>query len=114
MDIDRYRKRLDDLRRELEALSAENDETAEAVELDQSRQGRLSRMDAMRTQAMSVETRRRRAEQLGRVRQALRRIEDGEYGECRDCGGPIDPRRLEADPTHELCIGCAAAAERQQ
>ena len=114
LDTERYRKRLEDLRRELEALSAETDETAEAVELDQTRQGRLSRMDAMRTQAMSVETRRRRAAQLGRVRQALERVEDGEYGECRECGGPIDPRRLDADPTHELCIGCAAAAEQQQ
>lgn len=113
MDTDRYRKRLEEMRRELEALAEENDETAAAVELDQSRQGRLSRMDAMRTQAMSVETRRRRAEQLGRVRQALRRIDDGEYGECIRCGGGIDPRRLEADPTHVLCIGCAAAAEQQ-
>lgn len=41
------------------------------------------------------------------VRLALVRIEDGSYGACRECGGPIRPERLEALPTATTCINCA-------
>jgi DnaK suppressor protein len=86
-------------------------EAEEPVELDQTRQGRLSRMDAMQAQAMSKATGEQRRRLLGEIEQALQRIEDGSYGECFECGEPIAPRRLEANPTATLCIGCAEALE---
>jgi DnaK suppressor protein len=43
---------------------------------------------------------------------ALARIEAGEYGTCRDCGGDIDPRRLEALPYAVYCTECASQQER--
>ncbi|MDI2098829.1 TraR/DksA family transcriptional regulator [Ruicaihuangia caeni] len=42
--------------------------------------------------------------------EAVRRVEEGTYGVCRRCGGPIAPGRLEARPTAELCIDCAQLA----
>ncbi len=44
---------------------------------------------------------------------ALARIEAGEYGVCRDCGGDIDPRRLSALPYAVLCTDCAASREQR-
>lgn len=85
---------------------------AQPVELDQARVGRLSRMDAMQAQSMSLETGRRREQQLRRIEAALRRIADGDFGDCQNCGEPIAAARLEADPTALLCIRCAAARER--
>jgi RNA polymerase-binding protein DksA len=41
---------------------------------------------------------------------ALTRLDQGTYGECERCGGPIAPGRLEARPTARTCINCAAAA----
>ena len=38
------------------------------------------------------------------VRQALKRIEDGTYGLCVDCGQPIPEKRLEALPWASRCI----------
>ncbi|MHA6299989.1 TraR/DksA family transcriptional regulator [Devosia sp. CAU 1758] len=38
---------------------------------------------------------------------ALRRLESGEFGDCRDCGEPTALRRLEIDPAASLCIACA-------
>jgi DnaK suppressor protein len=38
---------------------------------------------------------------------ALRRIDEGEFGYCADCGEDIDPRRLKVDPTNSRCIICA-------
>src|SRR5207302_10031047 len=41
---------------------------------------------------------------LQQVQDALRRIENGTYGQCLIDGGPIDPRRLEAVPWAPYCI----------
>lgn len=41
------------------------------------------------------------------IREALLRIERGEYGTCVSCGEAINPRRLEALPTAVRCINCA-------
>ena len=81
------------------------------VELDQTRVGRLSRMDAMQAQAMSQETGRRRRQHIMAIDAALERINAGEFGECFECGELINPKRLEADPAASLCIHCAEALE---
>ena len=100
---------------ELKSALLEADETGgeaeQVVELDQARVGRLSRMDAMQAQAMSLETGRLRRLHLVKIDAALERIDEGDYGECFDCIEPINPRRLEADPTATLCIKCAEALE---
>jgi RNA polymerase-binding transcription factor DksA len=48
--------------------------------------------------------------EIGAVRRALGRIEDGSYGECARCGGEIAEGRLIARPEASLCIACASAA----
>lgn len=48
-----------------------------------------------------------RMEEAADIRAALRRISDGTYGTCANCGGQIAPARLQALPTAALCIGCA-------
>lgn len=45
-------------------------------------------------------------EQLDETKEALKRIEDGTYGQCMNCGDFITPERLEALPSAELCINC--------
>lgn len=42
----------------------------------------------------------------GEVRDALRRIEEGTYGWCEECGEDIDPRRLAAVPAARYCRDC--------
>lgn len=110
--IEEARSRLTQRRAELESLTATSRDERRPVELDQSRLGRLSRMDALQVQAMSIETARRRTAELGRIAAAFARIESGEYGECLSCGEAIAPRRLELDPTVAVCIDCARAGER--
>lgn len=38
---------------------------------------------------------------------ALERMEDGTYGICQNCQGPISDARLEAMPHAALCMACA-------
>lgn len=45
-------------------------------------------------------------EQLAEVNSALKRIKDGTYGICINCGNVINSERLEALPYAELCIEC--------
>lgn len=41
---------------------------------------------------------------LTQVEQALERIENGKFGKCRVCNGPIEEARLNANPAAETCI----------
>jgi DnaK suppressor protein len=106
------RDRLLALREELELIVASGDESAAVVELDQSKVGRLSRMDAMQAQAMAQASGHRREAMLRNIDAALKRVEDGSYGLCRDCEEPINPKRLEFDPTALRCIDCASNLEQ--
>lgn len=81
------------------------------MELDQSRVGRLSRMDAMQQQSMARAEQTRRERVLARIEAALRRIDAGEYGDCGDCCEPVAPARLRLDPAAALCIDCAQRRE---
>lgn len=107
----KMRDKLLRLRAELEAAAEAAEGSAAVVELDQSKVGRLSRMDAMQAQAMAKASGQRRDATLRRIGAALKRIDDGEYGFCAECEEPIDPRRLEFDPTVLLCIDCASKFE---
>ncbi len=109
-DPDYFRRLLIELREQLTALEATGAAAAETVDLDQTRVGRLSRMDALQAQAMSQASNRRRQAVLGAIEAALKRIQRGDYGECRECGEYINPKRLEFDPTVRLCIDCASSA----
>ncbi len=101
------RMRLLELKRELEALSAMSEGARATVELDQQSVGRLSRMDALQGQAMAQASERQRRTDLVRIEAALKRLDDGDYGYCLECGEEIAAKRLEIDPAAALCITCA-------
>lgn len=104
------RKRLLERRAELLAVADESRGSRDPVELDQTRMGRLSRMDALQGQAMAIEAERRRQIELKRIEAALQRVESGDYGYCVSCGEEIAPKRLEFDPTVPTCIDCAESS----
>lgn len=110
-ETEQFRLRLVALRAEIQAVLEGGRASTETVELDQSRQGRLSRMDALQGQAMAQASQARARQQLRRIDAALSRCERGEFGECQDCGEDIPSRRLEVDPAATLCVGCAERRE---
>jgi len=110
-EIDRFRKLLLAKRNELSAISETARQASQTVVLDQTRVGRLSRMDALQQQAMSRESNRRRELELRRIIDALSRINDMEYGYCVNCDEEIALNRLEIDPAATLCISCANRLE---
>jgi len=111
IDVTRFKSLLLDERQILRDIASSGEQGAQTVELDQSRVGRVSRMDALQQQAMSQESMRRRQIALRNIESALARIESGDYGYCTDCGEDIAEGRLEIDPAGPLCVNCARKLE---
>ena len=52
-------------------------------------------------------------ERLTQIRSAIQRMNEGIYGTCAACGGPIADERLKAKPEAMLCIACERRHESQ-
>jgi DnaK suppressor protein len=65
-------------------------------------------------QSMRMRLRNREMLYIKKVDEALRRIEDGTFGLCEECGEDIEIRRLQARPTATLCVGCKEEEERRE
>jgi DnaK suppressor protein len=48
---------------------------------------------------------------ITKIREALTRIEEGNFGVCERCGEEISDKRLEARPVTTLCINCKQEQE---
>lgn len=102
MDIEYFRQRL--LAKEQELLDLIARFENEARELpsteveDFADQGKSTELKtvALEESALGTQT-------LTQVRDALRRIDEGTFGKCIDCGRPIEPARLEAIPWTPYC-----------
>ena len=107
IDVTRMRSQLVRRRGEILERGSATKEARDPVELDQARLGRLSRMDALQSQALAQDVERRRKIELQRIDAALARIEAGDYGFCVRCGDAIPLARLEFDPAVATCVDCA-------
>ncbi len=99
--------KLQTLQDELTQLEQDSKTGRDAVELDQTKVGRLSRIDAMQAQAMNNAVSQRRKQALSRIKAAFKRLEEDEFGYCLKCGDEIRPKRLELDPTSLYCAPCS-------
>ncbi|GAA2361990.1 TraR/DksA family transcriptional regulator [Nonomuraea africana] len=52
--------------------------------------------------------------QRGAVLAALKRLDEGTYGECVDCGKQVPEGRLEARPEAARCVQCQSKQERRR
>ena len=51
---------------------------------------------------------------IGKIKEALARIDDGTFGICEECGEEISEERLKARPMTTLCIDCKTKAEEEE
>lgn len=47
-----------------------------------------------------------------KIQEAIKRIDDGVFGICEVCSGPISEKRLMARPVTTLCIDCKTKQEK--
>jgi len=49
---------------------------------------------------------------IAKMQEAIRRIDEGTFGICDDCSGPISEKRLLARPVTTQCIECKTKQEK--
>ena len=98
------------LQADLRKLMEDSCDGARPVSLDEPI-GRLSRMDAMQQQSMTQANRRTAQIRLERIEAALRRHDDGCYGDCLECEEPVGYARLKARPEAPFCVECQGSRE---
>lgn len=106
IDLEFWRQRI---KRRLSALIESDDAASTSrntVDLDQTKVGRLSRMDALQAQSMNQAIAARRRQEIERLMAALKRIDEDEFGYCGICGNAIVIKRLELDPSTVNCMDC--------
>ncbi|MEE2664958.1 MAG: TraR/DksA C4-type zinc finger protein [Myxococcota bacterium] len=113
VQVEALRAELEELKLDLTARLDSGSEAARPVQLDQTAVGRLSRMDAMQSQAMAQATRRTTEIRLSQCKHALLAVERGEYGSCRRCEEPIGIDRLNAKPEAPFCLECQRSFDRR-
>ncbi len=102
MDIEHFRRRLLDKEQELlleiAQLEREVHEPSDAEVGDAVDQATAAIIQATVLSESSLQR-----STLALVRDALRRIHEGQFGFCVDCGRPIEPARLDAVPWTPYC-----------
>jgi len=91
------------LRREIEEQGADPDSDGVAFRDDPGFSDRSHSAEERSRLIAVVESLRTNLHEVDR---ALAKMEDGTYGTCERCGGPIADERLEAIPWATLDIGC--------
>lgn len=69
-------------------------------------------MESDRNFELRIRDRERRL--IGKIKEALQRIEEDEFGLCESCEEPIGEARLRARPVTTLCIDCKTEQERKE
>lgn len=115
MDVATARKRLEEMRGELDRTITvlQADGRAETGEWDVPQDpadAGTNLSEADRSEAVMSAAKQQRSEVAG----ALARIENGTYGTCVDCGKPIPEGRLEARPEAARCVACQARYDRNR
>ncbi len=106
-EVDRFRAALTARIAELERVTHHRD----AITIERSAD-QLEEIQAASQRALAVCNLDREFNQLRHARAALRRIEEGNFGTCRECDEDIHPKRLAAVPWAPLCIRCQEAVDR--
>ena len=105
-----FRQRLLRWRRE---LLRETNQTLQNLQEDSLQAPDIAdRASAETDRAVELRTRDRERKLVQKIDEALKRIEEGEYGYCEETGEPIGLRRLEARPIATLSLEAQERHER--
>ena len=105
MNLEAFQEAL--LQKKLELTDAGAVRPLQATMENNSRQGDMADQASGNNEVhIQLKLKQTDAKILQAIEEALRRIEKGTYGMCRDCGEAIAPARLNAIPWTRVCITC--------
>ena len=69
--------------------------------------GRLTRMEAINSKSINESILRKARDTRSQLERALAKIDNPNFGLCRECDEPIPSARLMVLPETDLCVQCA-------
>jgi DnaK suppressor protein len=69
--------------------------------------GRLTRMEAINSKSINEAALQKSKQTLSQLEHALTRLDDPDFGLCRECEEPIPFARLKIMPETNICVSCA-------
>ena len=102
------------LNQRMQELRSEAGKTVEDMDEDENFPDPSDRasMESNRDSILRIRDRERKL--IFKIQDALRRLDEGEYGICEECGEKIGIERLKARPVTTLCIECKSNQEIEE
>lgn len=102
------------LNQRIQELRSEAGKTVEDMDEDENFPDPADRasMESNRNSVLRIRDRERKL--IFKMQEALRRLDDGTYGICEECGEAIGIERLKARPVTTLCIECKSSQEIEE
>jgi DnaK suppressor protein len=111
-EIEQFRKKLDMQRQESVEFLRQIETETRSLDTDETQDAADQCVSSTSKETLFQQSSQRRTV-LRRIDEALRRIEDGSFGECANCGGEIPSLRLQALPWTQFCLRCQEEIERE-
>ena len=102
------------LEQELNETLNQGDATLEDLSENEFYADPADRATAESDRSFALRLRDRDRKKARKIQEALRRLEDGEYGICEECGVNIGLARLKARPVTTLCVECKNRLEEEE
>ncbi|MBY0471262.1 TraR/DksA family transcriptional regulator [bacterium] len=88
--------------------------TADLINTEESYADSVDQASAQTDRTFILQLKNRERDELWQIDEALRRIEEGTFGECERCEETIAEARMRANPSTTLCIDCQAELESEK
>jgi len=102
------------LNQRMQELRSEAGKTVEDMDEDENFPDPSDRASMESNRDFILRIRDRERKLIFKIQEALRRLDEGEYGVCEECGEKIGIERLKARPVTTLCIECKSNQEIEE
>ena len=110
-DLTFFRKLLNS---KMDELLVEADRTVDGMNEKENFPDPTDRASLESNRNFTLRIRDRERKLIGKIKEALDRIDDGTYGNCEECEEKIGIERLKARPVTTLCIDCKSLQEAEE
>jgi DnaK suppressor protein len=102
------------LTRRMQELLSEAGKTVEGMDTKENFPDPTDRASLEENRNYTLRIRDRERKLIFKIEEALKRLDEGEYGICESCGEKIGLARLKARPVTTLCINCKSTQEVEE
>lgn len=113
LEVGQLRKKLELQRQEVVHFLRQLEQETRSLDVDSAQDSADQCVSSISKEQLFQQSSQRRTS-LRLIEAALRRIDDGTFGECAGCSGEIPTRRLQALPWTQFCLRCQEAIERER